>query len=383
MNGGVWTFTGRGRLLDRPMGIFEELFRAHGARYEQTPEEITVRGPLPVGIYELPGNVSSQFVSGLLLALPLAAKAAIPGMTPKPQMSSPRESTNYVDLTLDPQMPSPRDGIAVGARSEQNAGDLQKSYSEIRLTSPLESANYVDLTLEAMRAYGIAVQVIEDEAGVVIGWRIPAGQQYAAPGAGEEHVCGVDWSQATFFLCAGALGCDVAVAGLDAGSVQGDRRVLTILESMGARVAWRASLVQAYPAEDSVGRRASLRGVVIDARDIPDIVPPLAALACYAAGETRFVNAGRLRIKESDRLAALAEELGKLGADIRETPDGLVIQGTGGGKLPGGAVQAHGDHRIAMALAVAAIGCEKTVEIEGAECVAKSYPGFWADFSKV
>ncbi|MDR0875508.1 MAG: 3-phosphoshikimate 1-carboxyvinyltransferase [Clostridiales Family XIII bacterium] len=375
MTGGEWTFTGRGRLLDRPMGIFADLFRSHGAHYEQTPEGITVRGPLPAGVYELPGDVSSQFVSGLLLALPLA----------------------------DAPLSSPRS---------------RESHSEIILTSPLESAGYVDLTIETMRSYGIIVRdsrlrgndssgdsrlrgndkgangndssgdsrlrgndkganCTDGTDGVVTGWRVPAGQRYFSPGAGEEHVCGGDWSQAAFFLCAGALGCDVSVAGLERESVQGDRRVADILESMGAHVAWRAGLVRAYPPAE--GR---LHGVVIDARDIPDIVPPLAALACYASGETQFRNAGRLRIKESDRLAALSEELAKLGADIRETPDGLVIQGNGGAKLRGGAVQAHGDHRIAMALAVAAIGCETPVVIDGAESVAKSYPAFWDDFLK-
>ena len=334
MNACPWTFTGRGRLLERPMDVFKKLFVEHGALYEQVPEGITVKGPLPAGKYELPGDVSSQFVSGLLFALPLAKKS-------------------------------------------------DESVSEIRLTSSLESANYVDLTIDAMRAYGISIKEIYDPSGLIIGWDVPAGQQYLDKGT-DPMSCSGDWSQAAFFLCAGALGRDVSLAGLDPDSKQGDRRIAEIIGSMGASVRMtyepgRAfGLVQAFP--PAAGE--TLHGVIIDARDIPDIVPPLAALACFASGETRFVGAGRLRLKESDRLAALAEELGKIGADINETPDGLIIRGTGGGKLPGGPAMAHGDHRIVMSLAVASIGCESPVLIDGAESVAKSYPNFWIDFLK-
>lgn len=327
MNGGTWTFTGRGRLLDRPMDIFRDLFGAHGAVYEQSPEEITIKGPLPAAVYELPGDVSSQFVSGLLFALPLAS----------------------------------------------GTGD---EISRIRLTSPLESGNYIDLTIAAMRAYQINVNEVRDSTGEIAGWDIPAGQKYVSPNKNNEYVCRGDWSQAAFFLCAGALGCDVTLSGLDLESKQGDRRVLEIIESMGARVCLTDGFVKAVPPQEGT----QLHGIVIDARDIPDIVPPLAALACFASGETQFVGAGRLRLKESDRLAALAEELGNVGADIKETDDGLIIRGTGGENLAGGSAQAHGDHRIAMSLAVASIGCSEPVVIDGAESVAKSYPNFWNDF---
>ena len=327
MTGGKWVFKGRGRLLDRPMGIFEQLFIEHGVQYEQNAEDITICGPLPVDKYELPGDVSSQFVTGLLMALPLAD------------------------------------------------GSLNE-VSEIRLSSPLESSNYVDLTISAMHAYGIEIHEIYDHTGAIAGWDVPASQKYSSNEDACDANCGGDWSQAAFFLCAGALGCFVSVTGLDLNSKQGDRKVLEIIESMGARIIMQDGEVQAIPPYD----KSPLNGVVIDARDIPDIVPPLAALACYSRGVTRFVGAGRLRIKESDRLAALAEELTKIGADIRETIDGLIISGTDGGKLSGGSVQAHGDHRIAMALAVASIGCETPVVVDGSESVIKSYPNFWVDF---
>jgi 3-phosphoshikimate 1-carboxyvinyltransferase len=125
---------------------------------------------------------------------------------------------------------------------------------------------------------------------------------------------------------------------------------------------------------------SGLRAVSVDASGIPDLVPPVAALACYLEGESRIYNAGRLRLKESDRLAALAQELGAIGADIREEGDSLVIRGKE--SLAGGRADAHGDHRIAMALAVAAIGCESPVELTGWESVSKSYPGFWEDFER-
>ncbi|MDR2163844.1 MAG: 3-phosphoshikimate 1-carboxyvinyltransferase, partial [Clostridiales Family XIII bacterium] len=210
------------------------------------------------------------------------------------------------------------------------------------------------------------------------GWRVPGGQSYKAAKYGVE----ADWSQAAFFLCAGALGRRVAVDGLSPGSLQGDMRILGILKGAGCDVdaemkmfaRRRTCLVRA------LAPRSGLRAVTIDARDIPDLVPPVAALACYLEGESRIENAGRLRMKESDRLSVLAEELSHIGADIRIDGDTLVIRGRD--SLEGGRADAHGDHRIAMALAVAAIGCDEPVELSGWESVSKSYPGFWGDFGK-
>ncbi|MDR3364412.1 MAG: 3-phosphoshikimate 1-carboxyvinyltransferase [Clostridiales Family XIII bacterium] len=353
MSGGEWAFTGRGRLLARPMGIYAELFEARGALFEHTAEaggRIRVKGPLPAGEYRLPGDVSSQFITGLLLALPLAL---------------------------------PDGGIRESA---------------LTLTTALESADYVKLTLEVMRAFGASAESNRGSnlacGADLPSYTIPAGQRYAAPPGGR-RIEG-DWSQAAFFLCAGALGAAVSVAGLDSGSLQGDRRVLDILAQMGAEISWEGATVRARP--PASGR---LRGITICARDIPDIVPPLAALACFAEGETRFTGAGRLRFKESDRLAALAGELSKLGAGIIETPDGLIIRGQPPGRAEGARPQtsgdpaapkppgwrtaeasAHGDHRIAMALAVFAVAADCRVVIDGAESVAKSYPDFWEDFGK-
>ena len=317
MTGGEWSFTGRGRLLGRPQDVYEKIFRDRGAVFVREEDRIRIRGPLPAGRYELPGDVSSQFITGLLFAFPLTG------------------------------------------------GDCV-----IALTTPLESADYIELTTNTMRAFGVPVEKTRDADGRITGWRVPGKAGYRRTPFRVEG----DWSQAAFFLCAGALGADVGVSGLNAGSAQGDRRVAEILERMGAVLSSTGGVTRARPSMNG------LRGTEIDARDIPDIVPPLAALACFAKGTTLFTGAGRLRLKESDRIAALAEELAKLGAGIEETPDGLCIAGKD--RLKGGDVCAHGDHRIAMALAVASLGCEGSVRLDGAECVGKSYPGFWEDWER-
>lgn len=303
-------FNCRGRLPERPLGIYEELFAKSGAAISRHGERITVRGPLRPGVFSLPGGVSSQFVSGLLLALPLLG------------------------------------------------GD-----SEIRLTTPLESAPYVDMTIAVMNRFGVEIE--RPNPGC---FKIKGGQIYHP----ENYRVEADYSQAAYFLGAAALGCNVALAGLPDESLQGDRMILDVLRDMGARIERRGGLVRV--------RAERLLAVEVDARDIPDLVPPIAALCCFCEGESRIVNAARLRLKESDRLRAISVGLKNLGADIKEREDGLVITGTG--RLRGGEVDSCGDHRIAMSLALAAIGCDGPVTLTGAESVNKSYPAFWRDFEK-
>ncbi|NLG26128.1 MAG: 3-phosphoshikimate 1-carboxyvinyltransferase [Clostridiales bacterium] len=290
------TFSGEGRLPDRPGGALIKQLRAHGAIVGGERLPLTVSGRLRGGLYELPGDVSSQFATGLLFALPLL----------------------------------PED-------------------SEIRFTTPVESRSYLNLTVAAL--HGFSVEVLP----TATGYRVPGRQIYRSPG---RLVVEGDWSAAAFFLAAGALNNgSVAVAGLDERSAQGDRAIVAILADMRAR-----------------DERT------IDASDCPDLVPIVAAAAALTPGTTRIERAARLRLKESDRLAAMAEGLTNLGGDVRETPDGLLISG---GRLRGGRVRSHGDHRIAMALAIAAAYADGPVEIDGAEAVAKSYPGFFEDFNKL
>jgi 3-phosphoshikimate 1-carboxyvinyltransferase len=291
------------------MDAYSDAFAGTGTAFSHTEREIRVRGPLRGGSFRLPGNLSSQFVSGLLFALPLTAED-----------------------------------------------------SEIRLESPLESRQYAEMTMSVMRRFGVEA---EAEGPV---FKVRGGQRYK-PAA---YTVEADYSQAAYFLGAAALGADVSCAGLRDDSTQGDRAILRILEDMGATVTRRDGLLSV--------RAGRLSPVTVDARENPDLMPPVAALCCFCEGTSRIVNAGRLRLKESDRLHALAAALGGLGARIEERADALVIRGAR--TLRGGGADAHGDHRIAMAAALAAVRCDGEVSLTGWRSVDKSYPKFWDDFEK-
>lgn len=287
-------FTGRGRLMERPQAPYFDIFREKGIFYEQIGGVLTVRGELPPGEYRLPGNVSSQFVTGLLYALPLLG------------------------------------------------GD-----SEIVITSPLESMGYVDMTLDVLEKFGVRVENQSCEHFLV-----PGNQRFRA----RDMTVEADWSQAGFWYAAAFLGNPVEAAGLEPGSTQGDRVIAAHYE-----------------------RLLRPGGVDIDVSGCPDLAPPLAAMAAVRPGVTRLTNAARLRVKESDRLAAVTRVLSALGADVTEGPDSLAVRGRE--TLAGGVtVDSFNDHRIAMMAAIAATRCGKPVTITGAECVAKSYPTFWDDY---
>ena len=303
------TFLMEGRLPQRPLDPLDAEMARHGVTFQRHGDTLTITGQLSAGDYRLPGNVSSQYISGLLMALPML----------------------HGDSTLT-------------------------------VTGKVESAAYIAMTEDALRLAGIR---FEKE-----GWtyRIPGNQVCALPR--ELHVEG-DWSNAAFFLCAGALSQDgVTVTGLNMASSQGDRAVVDILRQFGARVTESESSVTVTA--------APLHGITIDAAAIPDLVPVLSVTAACAAGETRIVNAERLRLKESDRIATTAALLRSLGGSVEEHPDGLTIRGTA---LTDGTVDAANDHRIAMSAAIAAIRCAVTVE--GSECVQKSYPRFWEDYTQL
>ena len=323
-------FTGRGRLPRRPLGVYADCLPPHGVSLEGGGQPdglrpgdgprlpLTVSGRLAPGLFRLPGGVSSQFVTGLLFALPL-----LPGE------------------------------------------------SEIVLTSPLESAPYAEMTARALRAFGVSVQQTPS------GWRVPGGQRYRpAPGYRIER----DWSQAAFFLAAGTLGGPVELEGLDPDSAQGDRAAEGLFRRLGARVEWSGGLLRAQAG----GPRAlpPPAGTEIDASQIPDLVPALAAAAALLPGRrTRIVRAERLRLKESDRLAAMAEGLNRLGGRVRERPDGLEICGVPA--LSGGTARGYGDHRVVMALAVAALRSRGAAVLTDARSVRKSYPGFFRDYNRL
>lgn len=308
-------FYAEGRLPQRPLSPLYEELTAHGCTLSQKGSiPLTISGKLAAGTYTMPGNVSSQYISGLLFALPLLE------------------------------------------------GD-----SKIQLAGKLESRGYVDMTLQVMKKFGIKIEETGD------GFNVPGGQKYEAP---ERYTVEGDWSNSCFFLAAGALlEGGICVKNLSRESLQGDKKILDLLKNFGAEVS--------AGQKDIVIKPAKLKGIIIDASQIPDMVPVLAVLACGAEGRTVIENAGRLRIKESDRLATVSQGLNSLGAKVEELSEGLIIEGFGGKKLGGGAVDGANDHRIVMMAAIASLICENPVAISGAEAVHKSYPDFFKDLRKL
>lgn len=301
-----------GRLPERPIEPLASELRRHGMTIEPKGSVLHCSGRLHGGEWSLPGNVSSQFISSLLLSLPLL------------------EEDSYLSVT-----------------------------------GTLESAPYIAMTEQVLRLASIRFTY---ENGV---YTIPGRQRPLLP---EELTVEGDWSSAAPFLAMGALSdTGISVAGLNPASSQGDRSVCELLCSFGAEVSVESDRV--------LVRKKELHGIRFDAAQTPDLVPVIAALGALAEGETSIVRASRLREKESDRLHTTAEMLEALGAEIQELPDSLIIRGKP--VLRGGNTDSFSDHRIAMAAAVAACGCEKGVTLSGAECVEKSYPRFWDDFTSL
>ena len=296
--------TGRGRLPQRPLGPYGAIFHGQGLPFAQDETGVSFQGPLAPGDYGLPGDVSSQFISGLLFALPL-----LPGD------------------------------------------------SHIRIQPPFESRGYVNMTLQVMDAFGVQAAFLD---GLTL--HVPGNQRFTAPAA--PFLVEGDDSQAAFFLTLDAILGDVLVAGLSLRSIQGDRVMGEILARCGH--------VPGQPPRP-------LAPFVADLGDCPDLGPILMTLGLFCQGESRLLNAGRLRLKESDRGTAMAQELGKLGGQASLVGDEIRIRQS---RLrPGPALSSHGDHRIAMALAVAALGARIPADIQGAEAVEKSYPDFWKDLA--
>lgn len=300
------TVTGRGRLPSRPFEILCRLLRRRGVGCSADTLPMSLGGQLPAGEYSLPGNVSSQYISGLLMALSI-----VPGS------------------------------------------------SRIVLTTPLESAAYVDMTVDELKRFGAFVTKTSD------GYEIEGRKRLRAS---DRRVEG-DWSQAAFFLSAGAVcGGSVTVSGLDRSSLQGDKAIVDILKGFGADIE-----------ESDQGitvRRSKLKGTVVNASQIPDLVPIIAVTAAFAAGRTVINGAARLRLKESDRLHETVTRLVSFGIDAAETADGMIINGR---KPMGAAITSANDHRIVMAFSVLACGSEHGSSISGAEAINKSYPEFISD----
>ena len=310
-----------GSLRQRPVSMIEGPLMVLGAACETAAGRppVTVSGPLRGGRAIVDGRESSQFLTGLLIALPLA------------------EGDSILEV------------------------------------ENLASAGYVALTIDTMSVFGVEVEVVI--AGEARRYRVRGGQSYRPRAFRVEG----DWSGAAFPLVAAAIAGrpeGLAVGNLQAGSLQPDRGVVEALRAAGALVEWEGEALRVCP--------APLRAFEFDARQSPDLFPPLAVLAAACPGESRLRGTGRLHAKESDRAASVIDCLGTLGVEARVEGDLMIVRGVGpGGCFTGGLVDARGDHRIAMAAAVAGLAASGRVEISGAECVAKSWPGFYADLEAV
>ena len=302
-----------GRLPSRPLSPLYELLTDNGVRLSaEGSNPLCISGKLKSGNYEIAANVSSQFISGLLFALSLCE------------------------------------------------GD-----STLTLTGKIESKNYIDMTLDAQKMFGAQIEISKNT------YKIKGIGKYIS--RGECKIMG-DWSNAAFFLCAGAMSRDsVCVFGIDENSSQGDKKILEVLAAMGANVQIAGDYVTVYPSK--------LHEANIDASQIPDLVPIIATVASVAEGKTTIYNAGRLRLKESDRIESVCAMIKALGGDITPTSDGMVIVGKP--QLDGGTVDSFADHRIVMSAAIASTVCKNPVTIIGYEAVNKSYPDFFSHFDSI
>lgn len=292
-----------GRLPERPLSpLKEELIRAGAKISDSFP--LSVSGKISCGEYSIRGNVSSQFVTGLLLAL-----------------------------------------------------SFFKGESSLILIPPVESKPYIDITLNVLKKFGAE---IKEENNI---FYIKGGSL-----TGCDFTVEADWSNAAYWLCSG-----VEVLNLNPDSVQGDKAIINVLSDMGAKTSITRN---GFLADVS-----SLHGCRVDASQIPDAVPVIAAAAATADGQTVIYNAERLRLKESDRIESVASMLRSLGGEVETTSDGLIIKGKP--CLSGGETDSFGDHRIAMAAAVAAQKCENPVIITNAQAVSKSYPAFFEDYNSL
>ena len=296
--GGEVLFTGSGRLPLRPMTELCKTLQDNGISFVQHSENflpLTLYGKLNGKSFKLPGNISSQYISGLLFA------SAVSGG------------------------------------------------GTISLTSELESASYVEITRHVLEKFGVKTEKTDGC------YKVPENQKLVSPGS---YTVEGDWSCSAFWLCAAFMGSKISVLNLDSSSPQGDKAVVEILKKF-----------------------ESSKECSVDCSDIPDLVPPLAIAACARKSVTHFVNAGRLRLKESDRIESVANMVNNLGGKIETTQDSLTVFGCG--SLKGGKISSQNDHRIVMAAAIASTISEEPVTIDGAEAVQKSYPTFFQDFNKL
>lgn len=306
------SFTGKNRLLKRPQKIYEEIFKEQNLYYFQDEDKIEIEGKIKAKEYFIDGNISSQFISGLLFTLPLLEENSI-----------------------------------------------------ININPPFESASYIDLTMEVLKEFGVTINKVTP-----LRFEIQGGQKYIA----KDYKVEGDFSQLAFFAVLGALNNDLKCTGVKHNSKQGDKAIIDILKKSGVKIEEIEDGYLIY--------KGKVKGCEIDLGDCPDLGPILNVLAMYGKGEFKTFNAGRLRLKESDRISAMEEELKKLGVEIETTEDEIKILGKRN-YLGDVEVFGHKDHRIVMSLAIAGTMLEKSIIIDGAEAVEKSYPKFFQDLESL
>ena len=310
---GEWCeVTGAPQLLRRPNAPLLKALEELGV---QTKSEggyppIKIKGRMQGGITEIRGDVSSQFISSILLAAPYAVEPVT-----------------------------------------------------VKVTTRLESKPYVQMTLDVMRKSGIKVISKQD----CVEMKVPLGKYRPTKTRTEG-----DWSSASFMLAAGALSGKIHVDNLEIESRQADKEIIQALNLMGAQVKVKGNRITT--------EKSILNGIEMDLRDCPDIFPVISSLCATAQGKSTLTGLGRLKLKESDRVEAMAEGLRRMGARIMVVNDTCIIQG---GPLKGASIDPHGDHRIAMSFAVLGTFAEGETKINDPDCVSKSYPEFWDDLTSL
>lgn len=307
------TFDGKPGLKKRPISEYLRVFDQMGVQYRQFDENLPleISGKMVPGEYTISGNISSQFVTGLLYALPLL-----------------------------------------------------KGDSKLLLDTPLESKDYVDMTISIQREFGVEIEEINQ------GYFIRGNQKYIKKSF---EVSG-DFSQAAFHIVAGILGANITLSKIAKNTHQADEKILELVKMMGGQINYDNGIIKPISSVTS--------GRVIDLSQCPDIGPIMAVLCALSDGTSHLINASRLRIKESDRITAITTELNKLGAKISETKDGMIIEGVKNFKSNMN-LYSWNDHRIVMALAIAAIKTDGPIRITNAEAIKKSYPTFFEDYVKL